>query len=89
MGSLNLLASRVGEHPTNDGKAMAALLKDHWGSTFAKKDVDFKDLDSWWKDDGYSFKPEGADPTPVAADPPQIPDPAWTFTVEHVERAIR
>eukprot|EP00972_Heterocapsa_arctica_P081877 12066468-Heterocapsa_arctica.AAC.1 len=89
MGSLNLLAKRVGENPTSDGKEMAALLKYHWGDTFAKKDVDFKDLDTWWKDDGYSFKPEVIDPPPVTAAAPQTPDRAWTLTVEHVERAIR
>eukprot|EP00972_Heterocapsa_arctica_P025303 3726627-Heterocapsa_arctica.AAC.1 len=34
MGSLNLLARRVGEIPTNDGNEMAALLKEHWGAIF-------------------------------------------------------
>eukprot|EP00972_Heterocapsa_arctica_P082720 12188533-Heterocapsa_arctica.AAC.1 len=46
MGSLNLLAKRVGDTPSSDGHEMATLLKDHWGATFAKKEVDFKDLNT-------------------------------------------
>eukprot|EP00972_Heterocapsa_arctica_P080851 11916573-Heterocapsa_arctica.AAC.1 len=88
MGSLNLLAKQVGDTPTNNGHEMASLLKDHWGSTFSKKEVDFKDLDSWWKGDGYSFT-KSKDPSPPPASPGHpTRDPAWTLSVQHVERAI-
>jgi hypothetical protein len=89
MGTLNLLAKNVGDNPTNDGGEMASLLKDHWGKTFSKKEVDFKDLDAWWQEDGYSFRDNLADPPPDSPPTLPTPDPAWTLTVDHVERAIR
>eukprot|EP00972_Heterocapsa_arctica_P024155 3561011-Heterocapsa_arctica.AAC.1 len=62
---------------------MAGLLKEHWSATFSKKDVDFKDLDSWWKEDGYSFEPAGVESSPQEPSPSQTPDHAWALTVEH------
>eukprot|EP00972_Heterocapsa_arctica_P047751 7043150-Heterocapsa_arctica.AAC.1 len=67
---------------------MAGLLKYHWSETFSRKEVDFKDLDAWWKDDGYTFNPDHT-PTPPHGPPPAVtPDPIWALTVEHVEQAI-
>eukprot|EP00972_Heterocapsa_arctica_P070519 10417061-Heterocapsa_arctica.AAC.1 len=83
MGSLNLLARRVGEVPTNDGKEMGELLKEHWSATFSKKEVDFKDLDSWWKEDSYSFDPDGLQSSPQEPPPPPSHDHSWALTVEH------
>eukprot|EP00972_Heterocapsa_arctica_P006805 994235-Heterocapsa_arctica.AAC.1 len=68
---------------------MAAFLKELWGATFSKKDVDFKDLDTWWKEDSYSFTSGADKPTVRDTTPPLTPDPTWALTVEHVERAIR
>eukprot|EP00972_Heterocapsa_arctica_P001804 258646-Heterocapsa_arctica.AAC.1 len=68
---------------------MAELIKEHWSATFSKKDVDFKDLDTWWKEDSYSFNTDGAIPPPREPAPPLTPDPTWALTVEHVEKAIR
>eukprot|EP00972_Heterocapsa_arctica_P041108 6058847-Heterocapsa_arctica.AAC.1 len=62
---------------------MAALLKDHWGATFAKKEVDFKDLNTWWKEDGYSFIPPAFTPSPPVPPAGPPPDPAWTLSVQH------
>eukprot|EP00972_Heterocapsa_arctica_P094663 13957794-Heterocapsa_arctica.AAC.1 len=81
-GSLNLLARKVGDDPTNDSTEMAGLLKEHWADTFSKKQVKFKDLDTWWSEDPYT-SPSSHKPTPEAP-----VDPAWTLTVDHVEKAI-
>eukprot|EP00972_Heterocapsa_arctica_P070911 10477280-Heterocapsa_arctica.AAC.1 len=68
---------------------MAELLKEHWSATFSNKDVDFKDIDSWWKEDGYSFTKDGPNPSLQDPAPPPIPNHTWALTVEHVEKAIR
>eukprot|EP00972_Heterocapsa_arctica_P019164 2828794-Heterocapsa_arctica.AAC.1 len=44
-GSLNLLARKVGDEPSNDGAEMATMLKGHWGDRFSEKQVDFGKLE--------------------------------------------
>ena len=69
---------------TTEPCEMAATLRDHWGSTFAARQIDEKRLLTWLRE----VFPEGGSGRTV----PGLPKPAstdWQVTREDVEKAIK